>query len=135
MSIGHHYLLPPINPKTPSSPQHRQPESHPQTIPDNIQLASLDLFPSDRDFSHWDVGTLGQHQHFDVENPTFRVHVWDDVGQRGPGEQLETALGVFDCCRFGCGEETEQQVERVHEGVAEERTLDWMLVSPSGRLE
>lgn len=105
------YSFPFVNSNAPCNPQHRQPERHAQTIPDNIQLASLDFLPPNRDLGHWDVGAFGQHQHFNVEYPAFRVHVRDDVGERRSGKELETALGVLNCRRFGRGEEAEEQVE------------------------
>lgn len=128
------YLFPFVYPNNPCSPQHRQTKRHPKTVPNNVQLAPLDLLPANRDLSHGDVDALGQHQHLDVENPAFRMHVRNDVGQRGTGEQLEAALGVFDCRRFGRGEEAEQQVEGVHEGVAEEGALGWVLVGCPRRM-
>jgi hypothetical protein len=117
------YLFPFIYPKNPCSPQHRQAKRHPKTVPNNVQLAPLDLLPANRNFGHGDVGALSQHQHLNVEDPAFRVHVGNDIGQRGSGEQLEAALGVLDRRRFGRGEKAEQQVEGVHEGVAEEGAL------------
>lgn len=64
-------------------------------------------------------GGLGEHQHLDVEDPAFGMHVGDDVWERGAGEELEAALGVADAgCGRGC-EDGEDEVEGSHEEVAE----------------
>lgn len=47
------------------------------------------------------------------------MHVRDDVGQAGAGEKLEPALGVGYARRGGRGHEPEQEVEGVHEEVAQ----------------
>lgn len=55
------------------------------------------------------------------------MHVRDDVGKRRAGEEFEAALCVFDLGCFGGGEEAEEEVEGVHEGVAEEGALGFVL--------
>lgn len=111
--------IPSVNAKSPRSPKHCQPPRHPQTIPHHIQFAALDLLPPHRDLRHRDGRALGQHQHLDIKNPAFRVHVRNDVWERRAREEFEAALSVFDggCC--GGSEQAEEQVERVHEEVAE----------------
>ena len=53
------------------------------------------------------------------------MHVGDDVGQGRAREQLEAALGVLDAGGGGRGGEAEEEVEGVHEGVAQEGALGW----------
>lgn len=125
------HLLPLIHTQPPSSPQKSQSKRHSQTVPNDIQLAPLDLLPTDGYLDHGNVSALGQHEHLDVEDPAFGVHVRHNVGKRRSGEELETALGVFDLCCFGRGKEAEEQVEGVHESVAEEGALRVLLVSSS----
>ena len=67
---------------------------------------------------------FSQHEHFDVEDPAFGVHVGDDVGEGWAGEEFEAALGIFDACGGGRGHDAEEEVERVHEEVSEARSLD-----------
>lgn len=110
----------PVNAKRPCSPQHGQTPSHAQAIPQNIQLTPLDLFPSNGDFDHGDAGRFGQHQHFDVEDPALGMHVGDDVRERRTREELEAALGIADSGRGGRSEKAEEEMEGVHEEVAEE---------------
>ena len=102
----------------PAHSQQRQTPSHSDAIPDNIQLAAHDLLPPYSNLNHSDISALGQHEHLDIEDPAFRVHVRYDVRQRRPGEELEATLRVFNARGRGWCHDAEQEVEGVHEEVA-----------------
>ena len=110
---------PPINTNSPGSSQDPQAPGHTQTLPHNIQLTPQDLFTANGYLYHWYLGTLGKHQHFNIEDPALGVHVWNYVRQGGAGEELEAALGVADAGGGRRRHETEEEVEGVHEEVAE----------------
>lgn len=112
--------LPFVYTKSPRSPEHRQAERHSQAVPNHIQLASFDFLPPNWHLNHGDVSAFSQHKHLYVENPAFGMHVRDDVGERRPREQLEPTLRVFDLSRLGCCEQAQEEVEGVHESIAEE---------------
>lgn len=100
-------LSPPINTQHPTRPQHRQSPRHTNTIPQHIQFTPPHLPPPDGHLLDPNPRTgargprgarraLGEHQHLDVEDPAFGVHVGDYVRQGGPREELEAALRVAD---------------------------------------
>ena len=68
-------------------------------------------------------GALSKHQHLDVEDPAFGVHVWYYVREGSAGEQLKATLRVTNAGSGGRRKEAEKQVEGVHESVADHRTL------------
>lgn len=111
--------IPSIDADGPADPQHRQPPRHAQTIPQHVELGALDLSPADGDLYDGDPGKLGQHQHLDVEDPALAVHVGDDVGQGGAREELESALGIADGGGAGRRHPLEEEVEGMHEEVAQ----------------
>lgn len=118
----------PIYAHHPTRPQDGQSNGHFDAILNNIQLTSTDLVPLNRHLGDLDArtsanntaiatqdgsgrGRLGKHQHLNVEDPAFGMHVGDNVWQRGAGEELEAALGVADA---RCGrrrEDGENEVE------------------------
>lgn len=59
------------------------------------------------------------------------MHVRDDVRERVAGEELEAALSVFDGGGGRGRHEAEEQMEGVHEEVAEFGTLRGVLVNMS----
>ena len=110
---------PRVDAQRPSGPQDGEIPSHGETIPQDIQLAASDLGPADVDLGDGHAGGLGEHEHLDVEDPALGVHVRYDVGQAGAGEELEAALGVLDAGGGRGSGEAEEEVEGVHEEVAE----------------
>lgn len=121
--VEHGWKSSSINADPPAKPQQRQAPGHADTIFDDIQLGADDLPPADGDLDDGDAGKLGEHEHLDVEDPAVHVHVRDDVRQGGPREQLEAALGVADARRRRRRHQLQQQVERVHQEVAQPAAL------------
>lgn len=57
------------------------------------------------------------------------MHVGDDVGEGGSGEEFEAALRVADGGGGGRGEDSEEEMEGVHEEVAEEGALYFYILA------
>lgn len=112
-----------IDAQRPSCPEERQAPSHPETIPQNIQLAALDFSPPNGHFRHGDLSELGQHEHLHIEDPALGMHIWDDVRQCRTRKQLKATLCILDGSSSRRRHEPQNQVERVHQKVAQFRSL------------
>lgn len=108
-----------IDAQRPSRPQDGQSPGHADAITHDIQFTSQDLPPSHRHLGHGDAGKLRQHEHLDIEDPALGMHVWYDVRQRRAREQLEPALRVLDRRSPGRRHQPQDQVERVHQEIAQ----------------
>lgn len=89
---------PPIHAHHPTGPQYGQSNGHLDAILDYVQLAAAHLVPLDGHLGDFDARTsanntavaaqdggggcgLGKHQHLDIEDPAFGMHVGNDVRQ------------------------------------------------------
>lgn len=108
-----------INTRYPARSQQRKSPRHTNAVPDNVELATHDLFPPNRNLNHGNVSALRQHEHLDVEDPAFRVHVRDDVGERRSRKELEATLRILYPGRVRRRHDAQEDVERMHEEVAE----------------
>lgn len=91
--------LPPlINTYHPTRSQDGKSPRHPQTIPHNVQFTATDFLPSYGYFRDFDTSrcALGKHQHFNIEDPAFGMHVRNDMREGGSRKEFESALGVAD---------------------------------------
>lgn len=103
----------PIHTHHPTRSQNSQPNGHLDAVLNNIQLTTPHLMPLNWHFSNLDTRTsanntaiatedgrsgrrLRKHEHLNVEDPSFGVHVRHDMGKGLAREELEAALGVAD---------------------------------------
>lgn len=149
--VSDNYLLlsthlcqsPSVNTHHPTGPQHSQPQCHLDTVLDHIELTTTHLVPLNGHLCHFNPGTsadntavaaedggggcrLGEHEHLNVEDPAFGVHVGHDVGEGCAREELEAALGVADARGCGGCEDCEDEVEGSHEEVSQGRALEML---------
>ena len=129
-----------IHAQHPASTQDGQTNGHVDAVADDVELAAADLVPLDGNLCDLNAraaandgavraqdggrrGGLGQHEHLNVENPAFGVHIGHNVGEGGAREELEAALSVANARGGGRGEDGENEVKGAHEEVSQGRTL------------
>src|SRR3954468_10231533 len=100
-----------IHTKRPSRPQDSQTPGHANAISKNIQLAPLHFPPTHRNLSHGDPGKLSQHEHLNIEDPAFGVHVWHDIGKCRTRKKLEAALRILNRSSLRRRHQPKDQVE------------------------
>lgn len=135
-----------VDTQHPAESQNGQAKCHIDAVLDQVHLGTIDLVPinrylgdsnTGRDTNHCAVNSdhrgrrsgLGKHQHLNVKDPAFRVHVRDNVRQGSAREELEAALRIANARgRRGC-QDLNDGVEGLHQEVAQGGALDHRLTA------